>query len=1429
MTDVLNEHIIVEKWDDKAIYEITKLPTRCQLLKDGIPMKVKDTFTQADVRDGSLEISHNKCEGNKPVIDAFYFRIPLGDGSYLNAQTETGRSFCLPVSGTPTDGIFKFPITIFTQPSPQQIFNTYEILMEDQTKVVQRDDLLFSSDSDWIDWYLNRTDVPVFPISQTLSKWDRFAGTESYIRGNPGYNIPPNSDAYPWRWDGPDLGKTSIGYSKTSTDFNGIVSKDLVEYYTSDTRVWSDSTDDGINGLVISYQTVNGVPWTISAVRSGGFNGKAATATLTVELWGDYDDGSGGAPSFKIEAGSFTKTGKVTELTSVGQEGSQIFEYKVDASVITPSTPIKITYTNDYWTRNDKNLKVVSVKVNGVEASEYTTTNVRTGVTDTTDVPSTLGYVNSFVTATGDWPDASGGDPVRTWMIISTVGNTRTILADGSALAPNLKGNIASQGWNELGATQIQIVRKGNVVEATCSQFYGSQPNGTSDPSAVLDLDPSTKLTINLPSAFTGPKQFGMCSLSQALSYFSDMHFKVLPFPVPPVIPDPKDSDPMWERFPVLYTVTSVSDGTLANFLYDGVPMEAGQTFTNRDILDGRLTVKGLFAGGGRDVSFNFRVCAGDVQCKCSNGTYRVFIKEWPWPSIRSNRLYTVECSTQTVPHENMEFFVNEIGASTPSQISITFDSAKTDPNNLIEIVPKRFTQADIDNGSVSMIHHCVDGPLTRSETLWFTVCTQHNKCKSFPVYVNIAPLPIVVPPLDPGISVTPALCTFARNFTGDGMKQVGQCGTWAIIYGRIVPPPTTPGEILHIPNAGDGPITLVTIVDNNGVPEWQQLPINIPTADQSQCPPLEVAPNTDRSNSYIELNVWGDYGDRAPFFDLYAGKTLIDSNIKVDRLKTAGQPGSQKYGYNVKTSVLGNGPVRIVYTGNETSGPDINLIVNSITVNGKKFTLGNGLQLKSNYASSGKLMAQFDEAYTPIGPYPPAPYIGKGMQCFYDRKGQQWVSDKDGVWYPVENPPGSPLPDWTPLIKTDDYLIGTDTLDLPDLANPVYHKPTSTVFTEVKNEVPILSDNPYTKIANIDQFLWIGANEFWIPNGARFSLYFASNRFNTRFDIEGNLGTSLIPATDQLIFDTANAGQRSVLRINQNSKTDIVKVNEWKGTRYIREAMGSYFGPTDGSRIRQVYPHETAFDPDKAYNPVQQPAESLGSYLTRIPGTQSLGAFASAIRPVRIPQNQTLKINNPDTKAKNVVMWKEDPTTIYSYSGYNDPAGFKQQAAGSYDPTGNYVYPTYGNQYGTIEFERHFNSYKKYTNLNYKPPKQILGWVTAQYMFLDWYSINGPHEKRQGGAYDGTPPSNFDYYFNVRAFDAMTGESKVRRFAVHWNAKGLNPKTKKASAITDSVAYWSGDPSIDPPPSGTAICQFDDNGAIGSCTFQGNFTPGKY
>ena len=106
------------------------------------------------------------------------------------------------------------------------------------------------------------------------------------------------------------------------------------------------------------------------------------------------------------------------------------------------------------------------------------------------------------------WRSEGGLGP--TWALVSVSGTSRTILNDGSATAPLVAG-----GWGGAAGSpsRVRIVREGNAVSITCSQF-GS-----------VALDSATTLTYQIPagSVFEGATPFGYVAQSQADATFSDI------------------------------------------------------------------------------------------------------------------------------------------------------------------------------------------------------------------------------------------------------------------------------------------------------------------------------------------------------------------------------------------------------------------------------------------------------------------------------------------------------------------------------------------------------------------------------------------------------------------------------------------------------------------------------------------------------------------------------------------------------------------------------------------------------------------------------------------------------------------------------------------------------------------------------------------
>lgn len=108
------------------------------------------------------------------------------------------------------------------------------------------------------------------------------------------------------------------------------------------------------------------------------------------------------------------------------------------------------------------------------------------------------------------WRAQGGLGP--TWAISLMEGGNRTDLVQASSTAPADPNN---GGWGTAGnsPSRVQIVRNGNIVTATCSQFGSTS------------LDSATALTYQIPSGsvFEGPTPYGYAAQSQADATFSNI------------------------------------------------------------------------------------------------------------------------------------------------------------------------------------------------------------------------------------------------------------------------------------------------------------------------------------------------------------------------------------------------------------------------------------------------------------------------------------------------------------------------------------------------------------------------------------------------------------------------------------------------------------------------------------------------------------------------------------------------------------------------------------------------------------------------------------------------------------------------------------------------------------------------------------------
>lgn len=259
-----------------------------------------------------------------------------------------------------------------------------------------------------------------------------------------------------------------------------------------------------------------------------------------------------------------------------------------------------------------------------------------------------------------------------------------------------------------------------------------------------------------------------------------------------------------------VFRVNSVSHGTKetwGEWTIDGKRMEIGDTFTQKDIDRGKVCYRAECHVQGAAL---FTWTVTNQVGKRAGGATGVDIKDWPEPRRvqgKFNEITVVECGEITVDNANLEFWTSGVK---PEAIVYTVDTAKTGSIRSY-FSPSSFSQQDVNDGRVKIVHACGEGPLTKFERIYFDVCIDYGycqKCVSSSFGVTIKPLPIVVPKAPANIVTSPITgCSYNFNpFTG-GWEPVGTCGIFLDIGSRVVPPPEeqVEGTIVRFAYPEDG------------------------------------------------------------------------------------------------------------------------------------------------------------------------------------------------------------------------------------------------------------------------------------------------------------------------------------------------------------------------------------------------------------------------------------------------------------------------------------------------------------------------------------------------------------------------------------------------------------------------------------------------
>jgi len=1007
------------------------------------------------------------------------------------------------------------------------------------------------------------------------------------------------------------------------------------------------------------------------------------------------------------------------------------------------------------------------------------------------------------------------GNP--SWFIFNYNGSTWSTVVDGSSRAPNHHNNTKNESWPSLGETAVEIIRKGNTLTARCSQFGSTE------------LDDSTLLTYTLSGPFAGQSQYGFGALSQNNARLTNLNFKVLP----PEGEEPTDprADPLFERFPITYTIEHVDKGSekfpaRAIYKLNGAPMKEGDTFTHSDLDEGKVCIEGQFIGPDELVSFFFNACA-NVN-KCTWGRFDVKVREWPYPEVVNNTASMNECEEITLTEDNLKHTV-EFG-SNPDQITYTWNIEKTleftNGNPHIEVVPPQFTQADVNAGRVKLVHHCEEDKTPIWEHVMFDVCTQKNKCVLGDLIVRVHLKPIEHPPVDDNYNVIPLTgCSYVMGFDGQWQLK-GKCGLFAEIEGRTLPEPEEEGEIIHVPNA-EQPVTVVA-VKRDGVLTWEILPFIIDMPPEGTCQVVTSVPNIKTNVNVIYAKITGWEYDGVPEFALIVDNKRLEKK-SFDGLK-ADQVGSKQFIFTYEGTLGPNTTIGIVQTNYKVKGASRRFIrVDSIEVNGsqlKDFIYYNDKNTKINQpASYGEIVANNYSVRVgkPTVGWDAPPPTGDPRTCYRTPNGT-FISDAAGQLAPEKGTWDGKL---DPIIKEYDFLPAIEnTREEWPWPPPrvVFDKESNNVWVKQPDETYIPQPNPHTEAYNVDPFTWIGPNEFWMPFKQKFTIKFYTNRLYVRIDIMNTIGTKVYSRFDPFV----SPGKERTSWLLTAPKC-LISQRDPNGTTYTTSILKAMNADANCGRGNLFLTSpmdnvEDAMFTNQYFKPTSTDPYQLGNYIVQFPGTDYYGAFAAASRPKLTPEYMNWELFNNDKirKPKSTKIWDE-----YDSVGYVSGNVDRRVRNPLRDST---VVPMAGAQYGVLDIRKHMDEWKFFFQTGEKDEnmqpisKAADAWFQGELTFLSPDMVNNAREKRNGGTINTTPPEGpTTITFQARAYDIYTGEEKIRTFKIHYTETGKSPEGAK-SKTTDALS--SVGKSFLPPRGGTMICVYKDARTIGECTILPPSTP---
>lgn len=1334
----LNPNIISEEYSDRAFYRMTVAPKRGSLILKGIVLKSGDVFTQLDIMNGDLIYKHDgRCETGTNVKDEFKFVIPISETQILTPQTP--RSPCLPSAIIPKDGIFTFVINILTIPYPEKIRNREIEIMEDETRCFSRSDLYYTSDLEVIEEVrIDPADFEPIPGDEIFDKWSRFSANQVFANG--AKDAPVDSPAKKWEYiQGEDTFRSTIN----STTYIGITSPAIYDRYTMTATLSSTANDDDMISIILAYKVVGGQVHTLSAIRSGG--GISAN-----------DNGGGN----KDPANSTWCL-----ASTVGNSRTMI----IDKGSSAPATPdgmrlnwSKLGQTKVEAMRDGANISIVCSQFGSETLDESTRIDFV--------IPSNSPFADGAAIGFGAFSQ-----------------NMATFADVSIKVDPTLPEKPLFD------AHPIQYNVRTMSKQTKGTFMLDGAPLKLLDTFTNQDLD-NGLLCINGNNAGSGVEQFSFSACTVPCKCMTDIfRVRIKEWPYPErvnnsVTIDECEDGQILTEDNLLYTVekgstkdqiTYTFNPTRTNEVNPGyLSRVVPSTFTQADIAAGLVRIyHDCGAEFRRFDRLMFDICT--QRGKCVEGSLAVTIikKVINEPSTPGFTVDPAGCVY------GMDFYGNWAPVGECGLWAEIVSRRLPDPETQ---TPGQILYLPNADPAVTLV--VVKDPIT-------------NKNKYVTLPYNITEQPSGGCPIE--------------EIAPETDKSKATIVTRLIFEEQLVSNQTPLIKTMRYAITVDGIEVHNDSVDMTTQKSFRDTPPRTFTLDNGSSGHYNYVDETIKvtfdkallkENSVVKIRLLTPAPAEKRLYQ-YGQGTEIDYNKVID--PNTGQPTTiewfpKRYSFGIRimsmrVNATYAAPISYAYFGGGSDGQRLyeHYIAPVIKTKYHPTSIidAHCICVWIKPAGAAKVIpaeAEFKEKWNLEAPYTSSQT--DQPNCFTGPDGTKWVTDVTGEWRPVE--PTNNNVNKDPLVKSDEYLVSAPDLKGEYEGKPVLLKPENNVFTPLPNGDLVMVEKPYTKIFQMDIFNWMGPNEFYLPYGRYFDLYFFSSRYYVRYDIMPQNGNTIVDQNDPSLWDDTT----SKFLTGQVSTT----INKFPMS----------------PNVQKVFPWLTMFDGINGANASSLDGHKKSQYYVKLSGTNKLAGFVSTHQPINteLYTKKSPFKNGSDTKTDHNYM-KVRNNPIWSYSGYGDltTAGLKQYAVPPYGAYGNAVYGHLGERYGTFFPQLHFNLYTKHGNLHYRPPEPYIGWMNGQFMLMSTDHIKPGYRSQ----IDGTAPrSAVTYTFRVRGVDLVTGETKFRTFKVHYNATGIGPNGR-SSIQTDAKDVAPG--GVLPPNPDTAYCEYKGPGRIGSCVIEKN------